>query len=299
MPTIVTPYDPYAAKPNDCAGHRTSVRNGGGKLAALALLVSACGYSSHEAVRELAWATALPGSHICGRTGLPTEVRDKRTGIELVLIPAGTYIRGATDDDPDGVHDPEDVSAEIPARRIIITRPFYLGKYEVTQGQWRRVMGQDAPAEHVGDDLPVVNVSWTGIKGFLERTSFRLPTEAEWEYACRAGTSGPRYGALDAIAWHGDNSGDVPHRVGQKQPNDLGLHDMLGNAAEWCSDHVGHYARGENALKDPTGPSRGPGRVVRGGSFWASESECRASSRWWGSSNLTRDDWGFRVARDP
>ena len=163
----------------------------------------------------------------CGR---PWKVRHRRSGIELVLIPPGTFERGASLGDGAAQDD------ERPARTVAIEQGFYLGRCEVTQGQWTRVERTNPSSFRGEENLPVEGVSWSdlrGQKGFLARAGggLRLPSEAEWEYAARAGTTGPRHGALESIAWHADNSASRTHAVGQKEANALGLRDVLGNVS--------------------------------------------------------------------
>jgi formylglycine-generating enzyme required for sulfatase activity len=166
---------------------------------------------------------------------------------------------------------------EKPAHRVRITRSFELGKYEITQAQWDVVMGAN-PSEFKGPDRPVEQVSWNDIQDFLRRLNgrndgyrYRLPTEAEWEYAARAGTTGPYYGDLDAIAWYGRNSGNQTHSVGGKQPNPWGLYDMIGNVWEWCQDwytNDWYQKSAKSPAVDPRGPANGEYRVMRGGSWY-------------------------------
>ena len=173
---------------------------------------------------------------------------------------------------------------ERPRTRVRISRGFYLGKYEVTQELWQAVTGTN-PSRFSGcGRCPVEKVSWNDAQEFIRRlnaraggTRYRLPTEAEWEYAARAGTVGDRYGNVDAIAWHEDNSGERTHPVGQKAPNAWGLHDMLGNVYEWVQDRNGGYPGG--LVTDPAGPSSGSFRVYRGGSWIDGAGYCRASYR--------------------
>jgi formylglycine-generating enzyme required for sulfatase activity len=216
---------------------------------------------------------------------------DRTTGIEMVLIPAGKYMRGASPGDSDPYDD------ERPPHEVVITKLFYLGVYEVTQSEWQKLMGRNPP-HFKGARLPVENVSWDDTQEFLGKSKgLRLPTEGEWEYACRAGTTGLRYGDLHQVAWYDGNSGGTTHAVGGKQSNGFGLHDMLGNVWEWCSDWYGAYPGGSQV--DPSGPSSGQSRVCRGGSLGSHGRYCRASCR-----NIHAPaDWrgylGFRVARTP
>ena len=186
--------------------------------------------------------------------------------MKLIEIPAGTFFMG-----------PHNGPA---SRKVQITRPFYLGQYEVTNAQWDKVMGSEL-SEFKPADHPVGHFSWEDGVEFCRTLSslpeeraaervYRLPTEAEWEYACRAGSKsefsfGEDTSVVGDYAWFHDNSGDQPHPVGQKKPNAWGLYDMHGNVWEWCHDWFGEYDSGTGI--DPRGPSTGVYRVNRGGSF--------------------------------
>ncbi|MCS7079072.1 MAG: formylglycine-generating enzyme family protein [Chloracidobacterium sp.] len=213
-------------------------------------------------------------------------------GIELVLIPAGEFTMG----DPSGEPD------EQPTHRVVISQPFYLGKYEVTQAQWKQIMGSN-PSKFVGDDLPVDSVSWKDVQAFIQRLNdagdpffYRLPTEAEWEYACRAGTTGKYAGELGASAWYFDNAGGKTHPVGKKAPNAFGLHDMHGNVREWCQDWYDDLYYKKTPVDDPTGPTNGLWRVIRGGSYLANSAACRSAVRYKLDPELRLDSVGFRIA---
>ena len=174
------------------------------------------------------------------------------------------------------------------AREVTLSKPFYMGIYEVTQAQYEAVMGAN-PSRFKGPTNPVETVSWDDAAEFCKKLSektrqtVRLPTEAEWEYACRAGTQtafpfGDDPSALGDYAWHGHNSGDTSHPVGQKKPNAWGLYDMLGNVQEWCADWKGDsFAKGP--AKDPTGPATGDLRVQRGGSYFNSGADAYRCAR--------------------
>jgi len=213
--------------------------------------------------------------------------------IDMVEIPAGSFIMGSER----GWHD------ERPARRVRISS-FYIGRTEVTQGLWRKIMAYNPSINQLGDDYPVDSVSWEDIKEFMARLNsrtgrnYRLPTEAEWEYACRAGSTEDRYGNLDAVAWYGGNSGGSPHPVGRKAANAFGLHDMLGNVWEWCADwyEEDYYIRAPD--KDPAGPKIGFRRVNRGGSWYFDSSDIRASLRRNDYPELRHPRLGFRLALD-
>lgn len=217
-------------------------------------------------------------------------------GLTFVRIPAGSFLLG-TDA-------PEADADERPAHRVTLTRPFWLSTTEVTQAQWRAVMGSN-PSRFQGENLPVECVSWDDAQAFLARlnaregtTRYRLPTEAEWEWACRAG--GPvtdRTGDVAASGWFNPNSGGTPHPVARKAPNARGLHDMLGNVAEWCQDWKGAYPSG--AVTDPVATKPGWGRVARGGSWFAHANRARSHFRDAYNPGYRFPDTGLRVAADP
>jgi formylglycine-generating enzyme required for sulfatase activity len=214
-------------------------------------------------------------------------------GIEMKLIPAGEFVMGSRNGRPN----------EQPARRVIISRPFYLAATEVTNRQWQAVMGA-IPGEWKDDDLPVQNVTHAMAVSFCEKLSdlpeersrghrYRLPTEAEWEYACRAKTnhdfSSREQGSdLKDTAWFRENAGEKPNAVGKKEPNLWGLHDMHGNVWEWCSDWYGPFAS-PNTVRDPSGPSVGKARVFRGGGWCDAAEYCRCAAR-----SAAKPSEGFR-----
>jgi formylglycine-generating enzyme required for sulfatase activity len=198
-------------------------------------------------------------------------------GMELVPIPAGEFEMGLDN----GTH-------ESPAHWVRISEPFYMGKYEVTQGQWESVMGMNPSRFKGNPNRPVESVSWEDIQEFIKRLNrqegwevCRLPTEVQWEYVARAGTTTKRYedvldttterfeDVLDAIAWHDANSGGETHEVGQKRPNAWGLYDMLGNVWEWVQDWYAEDYYEHSPTIDPQGPDAGVYRVSRGGG-WSS-----------------------------
>jgi formylglycine-generating enzyme required for sulfatase activity len=218
-------------------------------------------------------------------------------GMEFVLIPAGAFTMGAIDS----------YSDEQPIRTVRISRPFYLGKYEVTQAQWKAVMGYNPSAWRGQRNLPVEQVSWEDVQEFLRRlnteegrTRYRLPTEAEWEYAARAGTTtaysfGNDVSRLDEYAWYGGNAAHSSHPVGQLKPNTWGLHDMHGNVWEWVHDWYETYPTG--TVTDPQGPAAGVSRVFRGGGRSNVAWRCRSSSRGYRPPESRLDAVGFRVLR--
>lgn len=188
-------------------------------------------------------------------------------GMEFVGVPAGSFVMGSPEAEP-GRHTDE------VQHTVRISRAFWMGKHEVTQGQWKAVMGENPSYfGECGSRCPVEFVSWNDVQEFIRRLNelesgngYRLPTEAEWEYALRAGTTGVGYAEpLDSLAWHRNNSGGKPHPVGLKRANAWGLHDMLGNVSEWVGDWYGEYPSG--SATDPQGPNSGLYRVFRGESW--------------------------------
>ena len=192
--------------------------------------------------------------------------------------------------------------------QVRISQEFWLGKHEVTQAQWETFMGTNpSHFDGCGPNCPVENVSWDDAQLFVERLNFlfseyadgaeyRLPTEAEWEYAARAGTSGDRYSEdLDAIAWYDGNSGDRTHSVGRKEPNAWGLHDMLGNVYEMVQDWHGEYPGG--TVTDPQGSVSGSFRVSRGGNWGGGATRCRAPHRAVGRPSGRNQYTGFRLLK--
>ena len=176
---------------------------------------------------------------------------------------------------------------EKPTHQVTLTNDYYIGKYEVTQALWKAVMGNN-PSNFKGDNLPVEQVSWDDCQEFISKLNritgktFRLPTEAEWEYAARGGNKSRGYqysgsNNLSDVAWYGGNSGDVTHAVGTKQPNELGIYDMSGNVREWCQDWKGAYS--SSSQVNPTGANSGSSRVNRGGAAGNDARRCRSSCR--------------------
>ena len=225
-------------------------------------------------------------------SGLAWRVRDTATQMEMLLVPAGTFVMDA-----------------YPFPSVTLTQAFYMGRYEVTQGQWVAKMGSN-PSYFQGQSdsasRPVETVSWNTIQGYLSATGMRLPSEAEWEYACRAGTTTAfnfDYGSSDSntvetIAWYYLNSGSRTHAVGGKAANALGLHDMSGNVWEWVNDWFDGSYYSVSPSTNPLGPLSGSVRVFRGGSWDVGPQLLRSSYR------IIPSGWpgrtiGFRVARNP
>ena len=210
--------------------------------------------------------------------------------IEMVKVEAGSFNMGATPE----MQAPYEV--EKPVHRVTLTNNYYIGKYEVTQALWQAVMGSN-PSHFKGDDLPVEQVSWNDCQDFISKLNamtgkrFRLPSEAEWEYAARGGKKSRGYqysgsNTLGDVAWYEGNSGSKTHAVGTKQPNELGIYDMTGNVYEWCQDWYGSYS--SSPQTNPIGAVSGSSRVDRGGSWFFTAKHCRSSYRF----NLTP---GYRL----
>ena len=239
---------------------------------------------------------------------LPLEVKTQKTGIVFRLVPPGTFLMGSPADETDRDDEKQ--------HRVTLTKALYLGKYEVTQGQWEAVMGTNPSQNKEAAKLPVQTVIWDDAMAFCGKLTesergagrlpagheYRLPTESEWEYACRAGTQtaygfGNEEGKLGDSAWYSSNSGGKMHEVGRKKPNAWGLHDMHGNVWEWCLDWLGDYPAG--AATDPVGPRTGSYRVSRGGGWDFNAGYCRAADRRRGGPAGTISYLGFRVALAP
>ena len=201
--------------------------------------------------------------------------------IEMVKVEAGSFDMGATPE----MENPD--ASEKPVHRVTLTNNYNIGKYEVTQALWQTVMGNN-PSYFKGEDLPVEQVSWNDCQDFISKLNamtgkkFRLPSEAEWEYAARGGKKSRGYqysgsNTLGDVAWNDGNSGSKTHAVGTKQPNELGIYDMTGNVWEWCQDWYGSYS--SSPQTNPTGAVSGSGRVYHGGSWVSSARDCRSSYR--------------------
>lgn len=236
-------------------------------------------------------------------TGWAWRVRDAATQIEMVLVPPGTYQMGCTPSAQFGCS-----TDEGPVRTVNLTNAIYVSRFEVTQAQWQARMGTN-PSFFQGSaypdaaSRPVEQVSWNLVQGFLAASGMRLLTEAEWEYACRAGTTtafnnGSSDGnTVGTIAWVNTNSGNQTKAVGTKAGNRFGLHDMHGNVWEWVSDWYAAYPTACQA--NPAGPGAGTNRVVRGGAWSATTDFARSSDRIFGGPTSTSSAVGFRVARTP
>ena len=234
-------------------------------------------------------------------TGLLSQLTST-TGIKLVLIPAGTFMMGSAADEPDRGDD------EGPQTRVTLTQNFFLGATDVTQGQYEAIMGTNpSDFKAVGKDAPVDSVSWSDAMAFCQKLTdreraagllpsgyiFTLPTEAQWEYACRAGTAEAYVGDPAEMSWYGDNSGGKTHPVATKLPNAWGLYDMSGNVYQWCIDWYGKYPGG--SVQDWTGPATGKFHVLRGGSWYYTVLYCRSAYRDY-DPGFVGNFFGLRVA---
>ena len=217
--------------------------------------------------------------------------------IDMVKVEAGTFMMGATSEMKKPDYD------EKPVRQVTLTNDYYMGKYEVTQSLWQAVMGSN-PSKFKGDDLPVEQVSWNDCQEFVSKLNsmtgrmFRLPTEAEWEYAARGGKKSRGYqysgnSKISNVAWYHGNSARRTHSVGTKQANELGLYDMSGNVLEWCQDWYGSYV--SSSQMNPTGAVSGSYHVFRGGSWSSYAWSCRSSSRNYVTPNFRNNNLGLRL----
>ncbi|MBI3398670.1 MAG: formylglycine-generating enzyme family protein [Deltaproteobacteria bacterium] len=220
---------------------------------------------------------------------------DPATGMEFILVKGGCYQMGE--------------GSYYTVHEVCID-DFYIGKYEVTQGQWKAIMGNNPSLfKDCGDNCPVENVSWNDIRAFISRLnnnsgkSYRLPTEAEWEYAARSGGKNEEYAGtsnkseLGEYAWYSENSSGMTHPVGQKKPNELGIYDMAGNVWEWVADwyYESDYSK-NSPQNNPTGPSSGKGKVLRGGSWGRDTEFLKATNRGWDEPTYQRITNGFRLS---
>ena len=227
--------------------------------------------------------TSAPAPTIGTSSYTPVVKTYEANGVsfQMVEVRGGTFTMGATSEQASDAFDDEK-----PAHSVTLSS-YYIGKTEVTQELWQAVMGSN-PSYFKGNRKPVEKVSWEDCQTFISKLNsltgknYRLPTEAEWEFAARGGIKSKGYkysgsNTLGDVAWYLENSGETTHEVGTKSPNELGLYDMSGNVEEWCNDWYGNYS--SSPSNNPTGPSRGSDRVSRGGSFGSN------SARFYRSSN--------------
>lgn len=231
------------------------------------------------------------------------NVRNAQFKVTVSLAPVGmVFVKGGTFQMGSNVGGDD----EKPVHTVTVSN-FYIGKYEVTQKQWQDIMGNN-PSHFKGDDLPVLQVSWNNVQEFIKKLNaktgknYRLPTEAEWEYAARGGSTGSPTtyagsNTINNVAWYDSNSKSKTHPVGQKQPNELGIYDMSGNVWEWCSDWYGSYS--SSLQTNPQGASYGSGRVLRGGSWNDRAEYCRSTYRLNYSPDGSSGYLGFRLVFVP
>lgn len=226
-------------------------------------------------------------------------------GMKFVYIKPGSFVMGSPISEYGRNSDEKQ-------HRVTLSKGFYMQVTEVTQGQWKAIMGNNPSYfSNCGEDCPVEQVSWDNVQEFILNLNleemgirYRLPTEAEWEYAARAGsTAGYCFGSSDAYlhdyAWYKVNSGNKTHRVAQKKPNVWGLYDIHGNVYEWCQDrYKNKYPSG--SVTDPKGPTHGSARVNRGGGYFNDAKRCRLANRYWDRTDQKRMNYlGFRLVREP
>jgi formylglycine-generating enzyme required for sulfatase activity len=208
------------------------------------------------------------------KSGWAQVIVHEATGMEMAYIPAGSFLMGMNPEDKAYPYLRAYVGGwEAVQHRVTLTKGFYMGKTEVTQALWEKVMGSNpAHFKNAGPEAPVESVSWEDCQNFCQKAGggLRLPSEAEWEYACRAGTEGLYAGDPEEMGWYLSNSDGAPQAVGTKNPNAWGLHDMHGNVWEFCQDFFGPYDSSGDAVTDPSGPTKAgspPARVIRGGGW--------------------------------
>lgn len=233
-------------------------------------------------------------------------------GFNMKLVKAGTFTMGATAEQTGAEDD------EKPAHSVTISKDFYIGETEVTQGLWQAVMGNSPTTDGskwsdtygIGSAYPAYYISYNEVTDFITKLNqktgkqFRMPTEAEWEYAARGGNQSKGYtysgsNKIDDVAWYTTNSGSKTHPVKTKQANELGIYDMSGNVWEWCSDRYEKTYYSVSPSNDPTGPASGSSRVFRGGSWFNYAGNCRTANRNISSTTDRNNDIGFRLCLSP
>ena len=255
---------------------------------------------SHRIVwNVLAEREKLAGENICFKVEANSgKFTVNGVSFEMVRVEGGTFRMGATAEQEDEAN-----SDEMPVHSVTLSS-YYIGKTEVTQALWQAVMGSN-PSKFKGADLPVECVSWNDCQEFIQKLNsltgqnFRLPTEAEWEFACHGGNNsrGYKYSGsnnLGSVAWYDGNSGNKTHPVGTKAPNELGIYDMSGNVWEWCGDWYANYT--SNSQSNPKGPQSGSYRVFRGGGWNCYVRGCRSSYRPGDFPSYRYDILGLRLA---
>ena len=221
---------------------------------------------------------------------------------KMIAVEGGTFLMGSPESDTEAYDD------EKPQHEVTLSN-YYIGETEVTQELWEAVMGSN-PSEFKGPKLPVEKVSWNDCQTFIgklnEKTgkTFRLPTEAEWEYAASGGKKSKGYtysgsNTIGNVAWYYDNRGKTTHEVGTKQANELGIYDMTGNVMEWCQDWYGETYYEKSSTTDPQGPASGTSRVLRGGSWGSGAQSCRVAYRIYFNPGGRFNDDGLRLVLAP
>ena len=258
------------------------------------------GKSAPGAKPAVATPATTTSATAAGKTGESHKTGDVKVmtlpggaKIEMIWCEPGSFMMGSPKTEEGRFEDE-------PIHPVTLTKGFWLGKYEVTQAQWESVMGENR-SRFKGADRPVDNISWDDCRRFVTKVNVvfggcaRMPTEAEWEYACRAGSSAPISGSghLPDMAWYDGNSGSQTHAVGKNQANDWGFYDMHGNVLEWCSDW---FSKTEGLAIDPKGPSSGVFRVLRGGCWFFYERDCRSAYRLKRDPGIRNCIFGFRLA---
>ncbi len=253
----------------------------------------------------IVFPTAISAADETAKQGLPGkgDTFTNNPGMTFVYIPRGQFLMGGQGKAPGTISD------EAP-HKVKMSRGFFMQTTEVTQGQWEEVMGENPSFNNAGGkDCPVEQVSWDDAHEFLKKLNeidtshiYRLPTEAEWEYAARGGRESVQYAGgddPDAVGWHRGNSDRESHPVGLKAPNGYGLYDMSGNVWELCQDWYGKNYYQISLLTDPRGPETGDQRVIRGGAFLESPGCCRTAFRYWIYHFFGYRTVGLRVAATP
>ncbi len=259
--------------------------------------------------------------HFAGAGQAQEKTYTSSIGMEFVLIPSGSFTMGSPKSEEG--RDDDEIQHE-----VVISKPFLAAKYEVTQGIWKKVMGKNpSHYKECGEDCPVEKVTWLDAVKFCNRLSekeglepayriiqtivtwnqsakgYRLPTEAEWEYACRAGTTtkyctGDSDADLGRAGWYSENAESKTHPVGKKAPNTWGIYDVHGNVSEWCWDRYGKDYYANSLATNPTGSLKGSDRVIRGGGwFFGYARYCRSANRGEGNPDASNGNLGFRLVR--
>jgi formylglycine-generating enzyme required for sulfatase activity len=222
-------------------------------------------------------------------------VQKDSLGIEFAYIPPGTFMMGSENGDSD----------ETPVHEVKISQAFWIGIYEITQEQWKNVMGTTPSHFQNCDKCPVEQVSWNDVQKFIKTlnsktkdgSTYRLPTEAEWEYAARAGTTEDYAGDIESLGWYDTNSGLKTHPVGTKSANPWGLYDTHGNVWEWVQDWYGDGKYPDESVTDPSGPTSGSYHIARGGGWDSNAIDLRSANRFSDSPESRFHDLGFRIVR--